>query len=495
MKKLMTKKKNHKKIGNTLSKVLIGILGILVITLAGLVLFNKWEVIIDFNGNDEIHAQYGVPYEPNGITAEYTGSILKFYKKPAKVTVDTSQVNFNQFGEYTISYTATYKDKSTTVQKKLIVEDTIGPDIQLTSTPDAYTVYNHSYEEEGFKAIDNYDGDVTDKVESKEVNGMVYYTVTDSNGNTSTARRKITYDDRKGPVITLNGGDELNTFNGQEYKDDYTAIDDCDGDITSKVQVEGTVDTNTNGDYELKYTVTDEHGNTSTATRKVHVIDKPVNNDGTVEGPKVIYLTFDDGPYKYTDQLLDILDKYNVKATFFTTSAYPNYAYCIAEEAKRGHTVAVHTASHNYAQIYSSASAYWADFDKQNAVIEQQTGSKTNLFRFPGGSSNTVSRNYCSGVVSQIASDAKAKGYVYFDWNVSSGDAGETTDTNVVFNNVTSQVAANSKYGKPSVVLQHDIKEFSVNAVERIIQWGLENGYSFKALTTDSYTAHHSIGN
>lgn len=491
----MGKKRKIRKFGTNLSKVLIGILSVLILMLVGIVLFNKWEVKINFNGVEEIHAQYGMPLEDQGFEAEYTGTLLKFYKKPAELTVDTSQVNFNEFGEYTVTYTASYKDKTTTVQKKLIIEDTIGPDIQLTSTPNAYTVYNKAYEEEGFKAIDNYDGDITDKVETKEANGMVYYTVTDSNGNTSTARRKITYDDRKGPTITLNGGNEVNAFNGEEYKDDYTAIDDCDGDVTSKVTVEGSVDTSTNGDYELKYTVTDEHGNTSTATRKVHVMDKPKNNDGVVEGPKVIYLTFDDGPYKYTDQLLDILDKYNVKATFFTTSAYPNYAYDIAEEAKRGHTVAVHTASHNYAQIYSSASAYWADFDKQNAVIEQQTGSKTNLFRFPGGSSNTVSKNYCSGVITQIASDAATKGYVYFDWNVSSGDAGETTSSDDVYNNVTTQIAANSKYGKPSVVLQHDVKEFSVNAVERIINWGLENGYSFKALTADSFTAHHSIGN
>ena len=110
-------------------------------------------------------------------------------------------------------------------------------------------------------------------------------------------------------------------------------------------------------------------------------------------------------------------------------------------------------------------------------------------------SSNTVSRNYCSGVVSQIAQQSKQKGYVYFDWNVSSGDAGETSSSDVVFNNVTTQIAANSQYGKPSVVLQHDIKDFSVNAVERIIQWGLENGYSFKPLTEYSFTAHHGIAN
>ena len=486
---------NKHKQTNTLTIVLISFLAVILVVFAGLFLFNRWEVVIDLHEINEVHAQYGLPYEDPGVEAKYTGSIFKFYKKKADVTIDSSQVDLKKMGEYTVTYTAKYKDKTAKATRKVIVEDTIGPDIQLNSTPDSYTVYNHPYEEEGFQAIDNFDGDVTDKVQSKESNGYVYYTVTDSNGNTSTAKRKITYDDRKGPLLSLSGGEEVNAFYGEEYKDEYTAIDDCDGDITSQVQVEGSVDTNTKGDYELKYTVTDAQGNTSTAVRKVHVIDKPAYNDGSMEGPKVIYLTFDDGPYKYTDQLLDILDKYNVKATFFTTSAYPDYAYCIKEEAQRGHTVAVHTATHNYSKLYASTDAYWADFDQQNAVIEQQTGSKSKLFRFPGGSSNTVSKNYCRGVVSQIAQQSREKGYVYFDWNVSSGDAGETSSSDVVFNNVTSQVAANSQYGKPSVVLQHDIKDFSVNAVERIIQWGLENGYSFKPLTEYSFTAHHGIAN
>lgn len=485
------KKRHH---GNTLAKVLTGLLAVLVLALVSVFVLNKWEVNI-ITANNEQHAQYGMPYQDDGTQALYTGSLLKFYKKPVKVTVDSSKVDVNKFGEYEVTYTATYKNVSQKVTRKVIVEDTIGPDIQLTSVPDAYTVYNHAYEEEGFKAIDNYDGDVTDKVVSQESNGIVYYSVTDSNGNTSYARRKITYDDRKGPIITLNGGDEVTAFNGEEYKDEYSAEDDCDGDVTSKVSVEGSVDTSTNGDYTLTYKVTDEHGNESEATRVVHVVDKPENNTTGIEGPKVIYLTFDDGPWQYTDQLLDILDKYNAKATFFVTSQYSSYFYCIKEEAERGHTVAVHTYTHNYGKIYSSPGAYWSDFDAMNQIIYEQTGSYTTLFRFPGGSSNTISRNYCSGIMSTLASEASAKGYTYFDWNVSSGDAGETTSTDMVYNNVVNGIQANSNAGYPSVVLQHDIKGFSVDAVERILQWGLANGYSFRGLDKNSFTAHHGINN
>lgn len=478
--------------GNTLAKILIGILTVLIVSLLGIVLLNQWNVHLYYEGDDTIHAQYGIPFQDTSVKAEYTGTLLKFFKIPVDVNVDTRNVNVNAFGTYTVTYTASYKNYTSKLTRKVIVEDTMGPDLQLVSSPDAYTPYGKPYTEEGFKAIDNYDGDISDKVTSKEVNGMVYYTVTDSNGNTTNAKRHLTYDDREGPVITLEGGENVIVYNGETYTDTFTAVDDVDGDITSKVKVEGSVDTNTNGTYTLQYSISDAHNNKTTATRTVTVMDKP--KDGP-EDEKTIYLTFDDGPYKYTDTLLDILNKYNVKATFFTTSAHPEYAYCMKEAVESGHTVAVHTASHDYAKVYASASAYWADFDQQNALIEQQTGHKSTMFRFPGGSSNTVSKNYCAGVVTQIANEAKAKGYVYFDWNVSSGDAGGTTSTDEVFENVTKQVSANTKYGKPSVVLQHDIKEFSVNAVERIINWGLENGYKFKALTPTSYTAHHQIGN
>lgn len=486
----MKKNKNNK-----LTKILVGILSILILALAGIFLGNKWVIKFYYTGGKEVHAQFGLPYQDPGVEAEYTGTLLRFVKKPVNVTIDSSSVDLQNFGKYTVTYSAKYKDISATSKRKVIVEDTIGPDIQLLSSPDAYTVYNHPYEEEGFTAIDNYDGDVTSQVTSKESNGMVYYSVTDSHGNTSTARRKIVYDDRKGPEFNFEDGSEVVVYNGEEFKDDYTAIDDCDGDVTSKVIVEGNVDTSQNGEYELKYSVTDTHGNTTNITRKVKVENKPVNEETATEDNKTIYLTFDDGPYKYTDHLLDILDKYNVKATFFVTNAYPGYAYCIQEEAQRGHTVAVHTASHNYASIYASSSAYWNDFNSMNNIIQQQTGSKTTMFRFPGGSSNTVSKNYCTGVVTQIANEAKAMGYTYYDWNVSSGDAGATTDTDVVYNNVIDGISTNSKYGHPSVVLQHDVKEFSVNAVEHIIQWGLENGYSFKALHPGCYTAHHPISN
>ena len=213
---------------------------------------------------------------------------------------------------------------------------------------------------------------------------------------------------------------------------------------------------------------------------------------GKVQGNgKTIYLTFDDGPSSYTDKLLGILDKYGVKVTFFVTNCYPDYQYDIKKEFKAGHQVALHSYTHNYATIYKSTSAYWNDYDRMMGVIKKQTGQKTTMFRFPGGSSNTVSRRYCSGVVSALARQANRRGLTYYDWNVDSNDAGGTTTSDGVYSNITRRVGSN----KQSIVLCHDVKSYTVNAMDRTIKWCLQNGYTFRTLQPGGYTVHHSIAN
>ena len=205
---------------------------------------------------------------------------------------------------------------------------------------------------------------------------------------------------------------------------------------------------------------------------------------------KSVYLTFDDGPGPYTDRLLGTLDKYNVKATFFVTSAFPSYAGCIKKEYDAGHTIAVHSYTHNYRQIYSSESAYWDDFEKMQSVIVSQTGERTNLFRFPGGSSNRVS-SFNSGIMTRLASEAGQKGYKYFDWNVASGDAGDTTSSTKVCQNIINGIKGHNE----SVVLCHDVKDYTVTAMETFIPWALSNGYTFIPLSENSIDAHHPIQN
>lgn len=476
---------------------IIAIIGCLLAAAVCAVLFlNKWQLDLKVNGEETVHVEYGDSYADEGASCTYYGSILPFIRKDIEVTV-TGNVDTKKTGTYTLTYTADSKELHAEKTRTVIVEDTTPPQIVLKSEPDSYTPYNHPYTEEGFTATDNYDGDLSDKVVSEEKDGKVYYTVTDSSGNKATAERTIVYDDREPPVITLIGGDTITLHVGDTFYHEWEIIDDCDGELSEQAEITKDVDTSKPGTYTVTYSITDSHGNSASATRTVIVEERPVNPtpSGGSGDAKTIYLTFDDGPGPYTDQLLSILAQYNVKATFFTTSAYPAYAYCMASAAAAGHTVCVHSATHNYAQIYSSEDAYWADFNAQNAVIAAQTGAYSTMFRFPGGSSNTVSRNYNSGIMSRLAAQAASLGYTYFDWNVSSGDAGETTSTSVVYQNVINGITWCTNNGVPSVVLQHDVKSYSVAAVADIIEWGLANGYTFAPLTPGSYAPHHGINN
>ena len=183
-----------------------------------------------------------------------------------------------------------------------------------------------------------------------------------------------------------------------------------------------------------------------------------------------------------------MLDRYNVKATFFVVDT--GYHELIGEEYRRGHTVGIHSATHDYGGIYASEDAYFSDLNEISDIIYAQTGHRPNQVRFPGGSSNTVSC-FNPGIMTRLTQDLTDMGYEYYDWNVLSGDAGETTDTDVVAQNVINGISNHNV----SIVLQHDIKGFSVAAVEQIIIWGLSNGYTFLPLTPGSPTAHHGLNN
>ena len=291
-----------------------------------------------------------------------------------------------------------------------------------------------------------------------------------------TVKCTVTVQDTLAPVITLNTSDVPSTYPGSPYVEEgFTATDNFDGDVSASV-------TSYEQDGQVFYSVTDSHGNTATAVRTI------LYREGTASNGKTIYLTFDDGPGKYTEELLDILKKYNVKATFFVVAT--DYTHIIQRIAEEGHAIAVHSYTHDYNKIYQSESAFFADVEKMQETIVKYAGKRTNLLRFPGGSSNTQSK-YNSGIMTRLSEEVGRKGYYYFDWNVDSKDAGGAKTAQQVFENVKAGVSNR----KESVVLQHDIKEYSVDAVEMILQWGLENGYTFRALDASSPGCHHKIAN
>ena len=203
-----------------------------------------------------------------------------------------------------------------------------------------------------------------------------------------------------------------------------------------------------------------------------------------------VYLTFDDGPSANTEHLLDILDAYGVKATFFVTNCNEDYTWCIGEIARRGHSVGIHSATHDYNAIYQSEEAYFADLCRMQEIIFEQTGEYAKLVRFPGGSSNTVS-HFNPGIMTRLTNDLNDMGYAYFDWNVSAADTASDATRYTVIENFKESVPKHDY----SVVLQHDTNAFSVDAVEEILSWGIKNGYSFRALDLTSPAVHHSVAN
>lgn len=489
----------------------LALMGVTVGAAAFRMLDGLGRLTITLNDQQNVYVEYGQEYQEPGATA--------MSKRGAAISVEVSgQVDTNRIGKYLIKYIARTDGAVRTEYRHVHVVDSQKPVITLTENPNSYTLPGQTYQEEGFLATDNYDGDLTDRVIRREADGVVSYTVSDTYGNTTTVTRTIRYMDPAYPQIQLQGGQMAFILAGDNYQEPgYVATDMDDGDLTTSVVVTGAVDNLTSGIYTLQYTVTNSKNLTTNLDRTVYVIPKteteetpedtpapPDGENGDAEQPeidlptggtaiepngKTIYLTFDDGPSEHTERLLDVLAKYNVKVTFFVVGT--KNMDIVARAAREGHTIAIHTYTHRYSEIYASDDAFFKDLYAMQDLIYQHTGIQTMLTRFPGGSSNTISSAYNKGIMTRLTKALREKGFQYFDWNVDSNDAGGAKTADEVFENVVKGVSNRTN----SVVLQHDTRDFSVDAVERIIAWGLCNGYTFKAMDINSPGCHHPVNN
>lgn len=445
---------------------------------------------IQLNGDPEITLQYGQTYQEQGAVAVLSSNLLWDFSY--NTSVEVGQIGkITAPGQYVVRYESSILWLQASAQRIVTAVDGDAPVITLVPDPPGkYTLPGQPYEEAGYTATDNCDGDITHNVQRTVTETEVIYQVTDSSGNTTEVRRTIHYSDPIPPELTLKGEGSVTIPIGSGFTDPgYTALDNVDGDLTSQVQVSGSVKVYIPGTYTITYTVSDASGNVTTVTRNVSVVP-PTDVRHLVPGNKVVYLTFDDGPCSYTDELLAVLEKYNAKATFFVCSNQ-KYNGVMKQIVEGGHAIGVHSETHDYQQIYASEDAYLADFNAMKQIIHDQTGVDIKLFRFPGGSSNSVSK-FNPGIMTRLTKLMTDMGYTYFDWNVSSGDAGaNATSVEVIFNNVIKGIQAQ----KVPLVLQHDINEFSVQAVESILIWGLQNGCTFQALTENSPICHHPINN
>lgn len=180
----------------------------------------------------------------------------------------------------------------------------------------------------------------------------------------------------------------------------------------------------------------------------------------------MVYLTFDDGPSIYTGEILDILDSYGVKATFFVVGKEDEASQeALKRIVDEGHTLGMHSYSHRYTEIYESVDAFSADFIKLQDYLYDVTGVRSRYYRFPGGSSNTVSpvdmREYADYLAEQ--------GVTFFDWNISSGDA---SSRKMPVDTIVANCTDNLDQWQTSIILMHDSadKHTTVEALPEIIE-------------------------
>ena len=182
------------------------------------------------------------------------------------------------------------------------------------------------------------------------------------------------------------------------------------------------------------------------------------------EGYQRIYLTFDDGPSKYTNELLDILDKYNAKATFFVL-AQDGYDEEYQRIINDGHTLGIHSYKHVYGDVYSSLDGFKEDVDSIYAFVEEKTGVKPLFFRFPGGSSNTIYKGDKQDLIKYL----DEKHLVHYDWNVTSNDA---TYGGLSKSQIANNILKNIGDKEEAVVLMHDAndKHSTIEALELVFE-------------------------
>lgn len=467
----------------------IGLTVMCLAALGGLAYLNQFSLEVEILGNRDVYVEYGDKFKDPGAKCYLKGQYL-FQRGielnlPVEIETDLAE---DHVGHYGVAYRASFAGMEGVSGRNVWVIDSVCPSIMLIGETDVTRIDGFHYQEEGFTAYDNYDGDITHKVIRTEQEGRILYGVADSSGNPAYAVRNVPNFDPVKPEIFLAGEKTISLEAGRDYVEPgYTAWDNVDGDLSQAVEVSGEVDCFTPGIYSIVYRVSDSAANQTQVTRTVEVATKQVPAPVEPEG-KVIYLTFDDGPGQYTRHLLSVLAQYGVKATFFVTD---NHQEDILKQiVDEGHSIGVHTKTHVYRDIYASPEAFFADLYGMQEVIRQATGVQTYLMRFPGGSSNTVSSSV-PGLMTLLSEAVKNAGFRYFDWNVDSLDAGGAKSVDEVYANVTGGIRKQAL----SVVLQHDIYAFSVGAVERIIAWGLDNGYTFLPLQMDSPPVEHQIRN
>lgn len=419
----------NKKRKDTFGNGLIAFLFICMIFLMGYAFKNP---ILLYSTNPEVEINH--EYDPK------TNIQQVFYHSDSSVQV-SSNIDTKRVGNYTVTYQIKDYKKTCTVS----VKDTKAPKLKVKT----YT---------------------TDLKEDVKPNSFVE-SVEDDSKVTLSFKNKVTKDEKQTVTIIA--------------KDAYGNCTMKDTTLTLKKDTEKPVIST-----DPIHVYTDSKPNYKSYIEVTDNLD--LNPKIKIDSSKVVYLTFDDGPSENTDKVLKILKKYDAKATFFVTGNNQKYNDSIRKAEKQGNTIALHTYTHDYATVYSSTEAYFNDLQQISDMVKQITGKAPKYIRFPGGSSNMVSANYSQGIMSKLDSMVHERGYEYFDWNCSSGDAASNSvPAQTIVDNST-----NCNYDQ-IMLLFHDSspKTSTVEALPAIIENYKSRGYVFKAISDDTPIFHHGVNN
>lgn len=435
--------------------------------------------------HDEIHLSLYEEVNPYDYIEEISHMDIE------EIKID-NQVNNKKLGEYKIKYI--YKERTFTL--KVFIDDTTPPQFE---TINAKILRNETIQPE--LLVKNIQDDSQTIVYFKEdylFNEIKTYRVNiiveDAYENKTEKHAYVLVEEKDTEPPTISGVDKLTILVGDQVdlKKGIVVEDDHDKNPILTID-DSQLNIRKVGEYEVYYQVSDHYGNQQTVTRIVEVLSQYDNRESQKDGVKTCYLTFDDGPSENTAEILKILDEYHIKATFFVTGTSPKDFHYIKEAYEKGHTIGLHTYSHDYEYIYSSLKNYINDLNKIKEVVYEQTGVYSTFIRFPGGSSNLVSKKYNIGIMRRLSRKVIDLGYQYYDWTCINGD-GEGIKT---VNGLKKKAIEEVNGQEDIMFLMHDSAscENTVKALPSIIDYLIKEGYQFEVIDQNSPTFHHTIQN
>lgn len=406
------------------------------------------------------------------------------------IEVDDCQVQYDTIGKYTVYYTVNGFHYTSVVivediEKPIVVVRDVEIDLGMEVSAQDFIVSIEDDSVVVISFVENYVFDCQGVFDISVLVEDIY-----GNFTVESATLTILEEDTAVPEFDAMLDLFIEINSSVNYLEGIHCRDNQDPNPQVEV-IKSEVNLSVEGTYLVYYCCKDRSGNESFFTREAHVVSNRIIGNFLQSETKTVYLTFDDGPSEYTLAVLDILEKYNIQATFFVIGSNIEYLHLIEEIEKRGHTIGLHSFHHEYDEIYTSVEDYLEDFTQIALYCKDVIGYIPRYIRFPGGSSNEISKLYSQGIMSRLVEKMNALGFQYYDWNVTSGDGSANVPTNSIIEQSIGSTLNNI------ILLLHDAnkKQTTVDALESIIQYYLDEGYEFSGIHDESYVYHHNVSN